>query len=85
MQLRKATYNVIAAAIMALALPAQTTAACERLWVVDHELWSAEGDQTRLLVADVHGVLYPRWSPAGASRAGITRPPRRRCSSSPAL
>ena len=65
MQLRKATYNVIAAAIMALALPAQTTAACERLWVVDHELWSAEGDQTRLLVADVHGVLYPRWSPTG--------------------
>jgi hypothetical protein len=64
MQLRKRTYPFIAAVvILAIAVPA--TAACERLWVVDRELWSVEGEQARLLLTDVRGVLHPHWSPAG--------------------
>src|SRR5204863_7707748 len=65
MQLAKESCRAIAAAVVSIAMAIPATAGCERLWVVDRELWSVDGDQARLVLNDVHGVIHPRWSPAG--------------------
>jgi hypothetical protein len=52
------------AAAALLIVPAAS--ACDRLWLAaGGELWLANEDGARLLVADAQGIQYPRWSPEG--------------------
>ena len=64
MQLRMNHSRVLVAAIVLTFFAIAPAIACERLWVADHELWSAEGDQARLIVSDARGVDHPAWSPS---------------------
>jgi hypothetical protein len=57
------------AALILLAVSFPASAACERLQVVNGELWTTtEGARTRL-VRDARGVIAPAWSPRGDSIA----------------
>ncbi|HEX3129212.1 MAG TPA: hypothetical protein VH394_17895 [Thermoanaerobaculia bacterium] len=62
MQLKKVLILVVAAVL----LTASATLACDRLWLAEGaELWLANEEAARLVVADAQGILHPRWSPEG--------------------
>lgn len=63
-ELRMNPTRVLISAIALTFFAVAPAVACERLWVGDRELWSADGDQARLLVSDARGVDNPAWSPS---------------------